>query len=606
MTNLDDPLFHTLFETPVPRIIIKANTPVYTIVACNDAFKKTTYTDGGNINGRSLWEVYDPKSAGNDQGNILSEAIAKAIETNQPVHLPRFNYHTPSAGLTQMAASWWQFDIMPICGADGKPEYLLITTNNIAGKYFAQQAIDDGLLKEQNLTSELKFKLISTNEELAAINEELRSTNEELVQSRQSLQNLNTQLEARVQRRTHELQKSQDELQAMNEELKATIEELAATNEEMFASNEELYESQNMLRGMILEISESESRFRFMLNAIPQQVWTAKPNGELDYVNKVVCDNFGQTVQSIIGHGWQAFIHPDDLPGCLQKWLAALETGSEYVVEFRLLFVDGVYRWHLGRATPLIEDGKIKLWLGTNTNIDLQKDNEQKKDEFLSIASHELKTPLTTIKAFNQLMQKTTDIGKMTRFAAKSSEPISRLERLISDLLDVTKLNAGRLNYNIAPFNFQQMVSNCVETVQLTAPTHQIHFHGNADIDFVGDNFRLEQVMVNFLTNAIKYSPGQNNIIVKCHNENDSIFVSVQDFGIGIAEDQVDKLFDRYFRIDQTAMRYEGLGLGLYISSNIIQRHGGKFWIESKKGEGSTFHFSLPLNNHEVNVEPLA
>jgi PAS domain S-box-containing protein len=124
------------------------------------------------------------------------------------------------------------------------------------------------------------------------------------------------------------------------------------------------------------ELEENEQRFRFMLNAMPQQVWTANLNGALDYVNNNVINDFGQDQDEIVGQGWQAFIHPDDLPNTLKQWQHALETGTEYQVEFRLKFKDGGYRWHLARALPMIEDGRIKLWLGTNTDIDQQKLNE--------------------------------------------------------------------------------------------------------------------------------------------------------------------------------------------------------------------------------------
>jgi PAS domain S-box-containing protein len=342
-------------------------------------------------------------------------------------------------------------------------------------------------------------------------------------------------------------------------------------------------------------VEESAKRFRFILNAIPQQVWTAEPNGALDYVNEVVCADFGKSEAHIVGSGWQEFIHPDDISDCLMKWHDALQTGQEYVAEFRLLFHDGSYIWHLARALPLIENGEVKLWLGTNTNIDLQKHNSQKKDEFLSIASHELKTPLTSIKAYNQLISKAKDLTRLQGFVYKSAEHIVRLEKLISDLLDVTKINAGKLNYSMQPFNFKQMLEESIESVQHTSSSHRIVLQSAADVMYTGDNFRLEQVMNNFLTNAVKYSPEGKEVIVNSKVESGNIIVSVQDFGIGIAEDSLDKLFDRYYRVDNTAMRFEGLGLGLFISSEILKRHQGSFWIESKEGIGSTFFFRLPL-----------
>lgn len=339
---------------------------------------------------------------------------------------------------------------------------------------------------------------------------------------------------------------------------------------------------------------ENEERFRFLLNAMPQQVWTARPNGKLDYVNEVICDDFGRSAEDIISQGWQAFIHPDDQQNCLKKWLTALRTGQEYLVEFRLKFQDGQYRWHLARAVPLIENGEIKLWLGTNTNIDIQKTNEQKKDEFLSIASHELKTPLTSIKAFNQLMMRISDPSKLNDLIQKSAAHVLRLEKLISDLLDVSRINAGKMDYNMETFNFHEMLRDTIDSVQHTTTSHRIILESAEDITYTGDRFRLEQVVNNLLTNAIKYSPEADTVIVNCilHDDN-SLIVSVQDFGIGIEEKNLSRLFERYYRVDNTAMRFEGLGLGLFISAEILKRHNGSFWIDSVPNEGSTFFFRL-------------
>lgn len=344
-----------------------------------------------------------------------------------------------------------------------------------------------------------------------------------------------------------------------------------------------------------LKEREREERFKFLLNAMPQQVWTAKPNGELDYVNEVVSNDFGRSIIDIVGSGWQAFIHPSDLKNCLTLWVDALNNGTEYMVEFRLLFADGSYKWHLARAIPLIEQGKITLWLGTNTNIEFQKTNEKRKDEFLSIASHELKTPLTSIKAFNQLMVRAKDLTGMQRHLQKSSDNIIRLEKLIDDLLDVTKITAGKMQYNMEEFNFDTMIDDVVEAFKLTALDHELILATNEHSVYRGDRFRLEQVFNNFLSNAVKYSPNGKKIIINSRIEQENLVVSIQDFGIGIAKHDVNRLFERYYRVDNTAMRFEGLGLGLFIASEILKRHKGNFWIESEEGVGSTFYFRLPI-----------
>ncbi|MHB8209211.1 ATP-binding protein [Mucilaginibacter sp.] len=350
-------------------------------------------------------------------------------------------------------------------------------------------------------------------------------------------------------------------------------------------------------------VEGNEKRYKFLLNTMPQQVWTATPDGETDYVNKVVCDDLGYDLTEITGRGWQNFVHPDDLAVSLARWEDALATGKEYMVELRFKFRDGKYYWHLSRGLPFVEDGVIKKWFGTNTNIHLRKEQEYKKDEFLSIASHELKTPLTSIKAYNQIMQKLEVPEKISSFIIKSAKHITRLERLIADLLDVTKINAGKVSYSMEPFNFAEMLVDSIESLKHTSNNHQLILSGKPDITYNGDRSRLEQVLNNFVSNAVKYSPEGSKVFINGYEDQDNIIVSVQDFGIGIARENLNKLFDRYYRVDNTAMRFEGLGLGLYISAEILRRHGGSFWIESELGAGSTFYFRLPIHHSEKKEE---
>jgi PAS domain S-box-containing protein len=465
------------------------------------------------------------------------------------------------------------FSYDPLKNKDGQVESILATVIDITATVTARQLLE---------RSEVKLQV--SLEELAATNEELQASSEELAATVEELQASSEELAA-----------TNEELQASMEELAATSEEIAASHEELLSTNEELLTTQDQLEQMVLKIRESENRFKFLLNSIPQQVWTASHDGALNYLNERVCTDFGYENEVIIGHGWQKFIHADDLPAALASWADALKNGKEYLVEFRLLFNDGTYRWHLARALPLIENGNITLWIGTNTDIHLQKTNEQLKDEFISIASHELKTPLTSIKAFNQLIVKTKDQNRLNAFVIKCSDNITKLEKLIADLLDVTKLNAGKIEYNMAPFSFKKLLTDTIESAQHIFPSHQIILETCCDFEFTGDQFRLEQVINNFLTNAVKYSPQGKFVLVNSSLDDEHVSVSIKDFGIGIAPSHINRLFDRYFRVDSTAMRFEGLGLGLFISSEILKRHSGEVGIESELGKGSTFHFRLPL-----------
>jgi signal transduction histidine kinase len=232
------------------------------------------------------------------------------------------------------------------------------------------------------------------------------------------------------------------------------------------------------------------------------------------------------------------------------------------------------------------------------------KEFEAQKDDFMNIASHELKTPVTSLKIYTQLMQQLVDKhndGEYQRFLDKMSDQINKLTGLISDLLDVTRIQAGKMPLAISHFNLSKCITDNIEVLQASTFTHQIHFHNHLQSKVYGDRDRISQVVNNLLTNAIKYSPQSDHIIVTASNEKDRIVVGVQDFGIGIQKKNQLKIFDRFFRvIEADEKTYPGLGIGLYISSEIIKRHHGKIWVKSEKGKGSLFCFSLPANSQKV------
>jgi signal transduction histidine kinase len=227
---------------------------------------------------------------------------------------------------------------------------------------------------------------------------------------------------------------------------------------------------------------------------------------------------------------------------------------------------------------------------------------EAKKDEFFNMVSHEFKTPLTNIKAINQLLtQKINKADHIYPFIANANNSIKRLEKLIEDLLDVTKINSGQIDLNIAAFHFSDALTNSIVNVQLTASRHDIVLENSIDLFYTGDQYRIEQVLINLLNNAIKYSPDAGQVIVRTKIETDNLVVSVEDFGIGIAKEDIDQLFQRFYRVSKVAMNFQGVGLGLYIASEIIKKHSGTFSITSEIGKGSVFSFSLPLGKQEFN-----
>ncbi len=220
------------------------------------------------------------------------------------------------------------------------------------------------------------------------------------------------------------------------------------------------------------------------------------------------------------------------------------------------------------------------------------------KDEFLNIASHELKTPITSMKVTVQMLEGITENDENSAtinfLACKANKQINKLTLLIEDLLDMTKIQAGKLQLEKSSIVISTALHEWIEGANFHAGTHKIIVETEEECCIEGDKNRLEQVIVNFLSNAVKYSPYADKIIVKSEKENEAVKISVTDFGIGIPQNKLPYVFDRFFRAKEDAA-FSGLGLGLYISSQIIKQHGGTIGVTSEENKGSCFWFTLPL-----------
>ena len=339
----------------------------------------------------------------------------------------------------------------------------------------------------------------------------------------------------------------------------------------------------------------------FLANSVPVVVWTSDPQGQLDYINQRWYEKSPLAISRALGNGWAETIHPDDEKRAWAAWRTCLKTGAPYQIEFRLLDKFGTYRWWMVRAIALKDDHQnIIKWYGSNIDITEQKELEKQKDNFLGVASHELKTPVTSIKAYAQVMEmmfRRAGDTKNAELLAKMDNQVNRLNKLIGDLLEVTKINTGRLQMSHSDFSFNQMVEEVIEEVQRTALNHEIQKDLQFDRQITADKERICQVIINLLTNAIKYSPDSSRILISTSGNDDEVLLSVQDFGIGIRADQQSRVFEQFYRVSGSREHtFPGLGLGLYISSEIVKHLNGKIWVDSQEGEGSTFCFSLPLH----------
>lgn len=372
------------------------------------------------------------------------------------------------------------------------------------------------------------------------------------------------------------------------------------------------------------ELRESEGRLRQLADAMPQIVWTSRPDGMLDYSNRRWYEYIEQTETEVSPADWHLRVHPDDLAGAAAAWGRATGSGEPYATEFRVRRADGAYRWFLVRALPIREaDGTISRWYGTCTDIhehrQLQEQNEQllgseraarseaertsqMKDEFLSTLSHELRTPLNAILGWAQMLRGDPANSGDVESGLATIERNARAQKgIIEDLLDMSAIVSGKVRLDVQRMDLVSVVEAAVETVRPAATAKGIRLQPVLDPKsrhVSGDPNRLQQVFWNLLTNAVKFTPKGGSVQVVLERIHSHLEVSVADSGEGIAPEFLPHVFDRFRQQDaSTTRRHGGLGLGLAIVKQIVELHGGTVHVGSPGlGQGTTFRVMLPLN----------
>lgn len=261
-------------------------------------------------------------------------------------------------------------------------------------------------------------------------------------------------------------------------------------------------------------------------------------------------------------------------------------------------------RWSLVKSSPVYDtQGEVLFIITITHDITERVQVERRKDEFISMASHELKTPVTSLKGFTYVLQRRLrkqGDQQGLHYLERMDTQLDKLTRLVSDLLDISRMQTGKLDFQQTTFDLDTFIAETVENVQAATSTHRIAVEGKVQAQIFGDRDRLAQVIVNLLTNAVKYSPQADSIVVHVAREQACAIVRVQDFGIGIAQAHQQRIFERFYQVtDPQEKTYPGLGIGLHISKTIIERHQGRIEVESQKGQGATFSVFLPILQEE-------
>lgn len=384
-----------------------------------------------------------------------------------------------------------------------------------------------------------------------------------------------------------------EDIRLQNEKLEAEIMRRKEAEKEIRTLNRTLEEK---VDERTRELTISDQRFNALYGSSLLGVLIGSITGEMIDANDTFLQMIGYTRSDIKNLSLRSVTPTEYWERDEKAIRAVLSEKKTYTYEKEYLRKDGSrIPTLIGRAVLDYEKGHYITFV---LDITARKQIEQQKDEFISIAGHELRTPLTAIKGYIQILsrylEKRGDLGGI-ELAEKADSYIERLNGLIKDLLDVSRIQAGKMVYTFSLFEYTDLVKEAVETAQLAAPNYNITFENGSAIEVYGDRARLEQVLMNLLNNAVKYTPNPRDpIIVRVAKQHSEVITSVTDHGIGVPSDQTEKIFERFYRA-QSAKQVSGLGIGLYVSKQIVERHKGKMWVETNKEKGSTFFFSFPI-----------
>jgi PAS domain S-box-containing protein len=355
-------------------------------------------------------------------------------------------------------------------------------------------------------------------------------------------------------------------------------------------------------------LRESEARFRTLADHISQLAWMAHPDGWIFWYNRRWYEYTGTSLEQVQGWGWRAVHHPDHVDRVVQGVQRAWDTGEPWEETFPIRGHDGEYRWFLSRALPIRDaGGEVVRWFGTNTDVtelrrakEALEEADRRKDEFLAILAHELRNPLAPVRNAAHLLAGGDLPEPKRRQASQMIErQVVQMVQLVDDLLDVSRITRGRLQLRCEPLTLQEVVAAAVEGIRSAADRLQHELTVSLPPEPVGvyaDPIRLGQVLTNLLDNACKYTPPGGHLRVSARPDGDHAAIEVTDDGVGLDPEQRERLFQMFTRIDAPGRSQGGLGIGLALSRQLVELHGGTLHAESDgPGRGSTFVVRLPI-----------
>ncbi|HZS79512.1 MAG TPA: ATP-binding protein [Ktedonobacteraceae bacterium] len=323
-------------------------------------------------------------------------------------------------------------------------------------------------------------------------------------------------------------------------------------------------------------------------------------NGRVISWNDAAEKLYGWTSREVLGQDAMDLFHPDLSRSIKKAWHQQVKDHGRWKGETLHRRKDGTNLDILVSISE-VKDGKGNVlgYVLIHHDITEQKELERRKDDFISIAGHELRTPITSIQGYTEILSMLLEEeGRhdLTKYLTRMSQQLKRLGNMVEELLDISRMRVGQLVFTQSTFEFDPLIEEVINDVQQTTSTHTIYLHGSSGKTIIGDRERLGQALTNLLINAIKYSPRATKIDVTITEEDEQVLVHVHDYGIGISKNQQQKIFERFYQVpEKKQQQFPGLGIGLTLAADIIHHHSGKIWVTSEEGYGSTFSFALPV-----------
>ncbi|HKG06325.1 MAG TPA: PAS domain-containing sensor histidine kinase [Pedobacter sp.] len=648
--------FQDVFKLSRQSLLIKANPPAYTVLAVSDHCLDLTKYSRERVLNRPLFEAYPDQTGGLDQ-QLVEESFQRVIDTGQKDVLPVFKYEIFSEADNCYQTLYWSNINEPVFDNSGKVAYLINTTENVTDQMVIEQALRKNMELERQVAGQItvledreqlfqslieqapvaiammkgpEFVVEVCNEKVlelwgrtsdqvlglpvfTALPETRGQGFEELLNNvlktgvRAVINEMPANLLRNGQMETVWVNFIYEPIRNHHGEISSVVVACTEVTEQVNSRMElqKLLAEKTGLLAKVEQLSkqklaESEQTLAMAVESANLGTWYIDLEDNTFLGSDRTKELFGFEPDDVMSiDDAIALITEDRRDQVVQAFRQSIKHDVPFDMEYKVIGKrEKVTRWLRCTGCKYMADEETHTYFaGTLHDITERKELQRRKDEFISIASHELKTPITSLKASLQFMSRLKDesgsetLSKMIDLASGS---MNRISTLIDDLLNAAHMQDQELALNKTKFSFSTLVEGCSKHFKLLEKCKLV-IGGDPNLQLIADQHRIEQVLVNFLNNAVKYAGDSKEIVLSAERSSrNEIRISVKDNGPGISNEKIRHLFERYYRTDHNETVYAGLGLGLFISADIVKRHGGKIGVESELGKGSTFWFSLP------------